>query len=522
MKNTTLFLVAAASALATCVPALGAIDFGNIVFVGDSITQGGGENSAYADKSVSYRYSLWKNFVDNGIDYKPQGSVTQFYDQSSASQTQTPNYRGKTFVNNSEGHYGWDAAWIVSGKTDGRTSLTWKTGGLADWMKNYSAQPKTATVLIGVNDLSRYGSGAPKYSYEEVRDNVKGIVSTLQANSSALETVHVFSVLPSAQTSWVGNRIPRDEIKKYNEVLKKSVESGTWNTDSTKVVYHDITTGFDPSKMTSDSLHPNAQGCLIIAGNMARAMGVGQRTVALERRGADQLASQVSWTKTAGTPTIKTTIAGMEKTFTVASSGFSVNDAGNLAIKTALSGGFDARLDWSSLTSAQELTLQFSVKMTETDNQQNTFGVFVGNGEGVGVVYVRENGIYWNSKLLYGSDVNSAYETVSFSKDFNDITVSWVDGNLHDGVASGFYIWLGDQLIGEAEQAISVVSTYKNTLLFGDIGSSMFTDCELSNISFELGKAYAPSAIPEPSAFGLLAGLGALALAGTRRRRKTK
>ena len=522
MKNTTLFLVAAASALATCVPALGAIDLGNIVFVGDSITQGGGEKSTSNDKSVSYRYSLWKNFVDNGIAFKPQGSVTQFYDQSSASQTQTPDYRGKTFVNNNEGHYGWDAAWVVSGKTDGRTSPTWKAGGLADWMRTYDNQPKTATVLIGVNDLSRNdSSGAPKYSYEQICGNVKNIVSTLQANSSALETVHVFSVLPSAHGSWSG-RTPREEIKKYNEVLKKSVESGTWNTDSTKVVYHDITTGFDPSKMTSDSLHPNAQGCLIIAGNMARAMGIGQRTAGLERRGADQLVSQVSWTKTAGTPTIKTTISGAEKTFIMKGNGFSVSDAGNLAIKTALAEEHNARLAWSDLSSAQELTLQFSIKMNELNNATNKFGVILGNGVGAGLLYVGENGIYWNDKLLYGLDVNSAYETVSFSKDFNDITVSWVDGNLHDSVASGFYIWLGDQLIGEAEQAISGVDKYKNTLLFGDIGNSFFTDCELSNISFELGKAYAPSTIPEPSAFGLLAGLGALALVGARRRRKTK
>lgn len=304
MKNPLLFFISAASALATCVPALAAVDPGNIVIVGDSITQGGGPSSGNKDKSISYRYDLWKNFVDNGIDYKPQGSVTQFYDETST----TSSYRGQNFTNKSEGHYGWDAAWVVSGKTGGRSSPTWKTGGLADWMKNYSAQPETATVLIGVNDLSR-GS----YTQQQVSDNVKGIVSTLQANSSNLKTVYVFSVLSSAQSGW-GTRTPRDEIKKYNELLKKNVETGTWDTASTKVVYADINTGFDPSKMTPDSLHPNAQGCLIVAGNIARAMGIGQRTAGLERRGASQLASQVNFgSKTTGTPTLKTTVAGTEK-----------------------------------------------------------------------------------------------------------------------------------------------------------------------------------------------------------------
>ena len=276
---------------------------------------------------------------------------------------------------------------------------------------------------------------------------------------------------------------------------------------------------------TAAGAHPNAQGELIVAGNIARILGIGQRTAGLERRDASQLASKIDFgSATTGTPTIKTTIDGVEKTFTTASTGFSLNEAGNLLINTTGgAAGYDSRLSWNTTGRAQELTLTVSLKMNATGNGQNGAGFFVGNGEGVGVIYVTECGILWNTELLYGSSdiTDTVHNTFSSTEDFIDLTVAWVDGS--HGVASGFYVWLGDQLIGEAKQSITTVSTHKDKILFGDIGGKWITNCEISNISFELGSAYAPaSSIPEPSMFGLLAGLGALALLGARRRRKTK
>lgn len=499
-----------------------ATDTGAIVFVGDSITQGAGTSASTTDKSVSYRYSLWKNFVDNGITWNPQGSVTKFYDGSSANETQTPNYRGSVFVNNSEGHYGWDAAWIVSGQTDGRSSDTWASGGLADWMKNYSAEPETAAVLIGVNDLSRGSSGTATYTYEEICGNVKNIVSTLQANSSALKTVHVFSILPSAQSSWNSGRSPSTAPAEYNAILKAEVESGKWDTDSVKVIYHDITTGFSAAKHTSDSLHPNEQGCLILAGNIARALGIGQRTAGLERRSASALASQAQFSAgtSGGAPSISMNIGGEEKTFTAPSSGanyFSLNSAGNLVLNTPTTDtiGYDYRLAWASDTSqTQDLTFAISVKMNELNStaKENGLCLIIGNGgnTGAGLFYVKEDGIYYNASLLYSADM---------TQDFSDLTISFVTETSADklGIASGFYIWLEDQLIGESLVELSSVKTYSGSILFGDIGNAYATSAEIASISFEAGTAFSP--IPEPSTFGLLAGVGALAFAVARRRR---
>ncbi|MBQ8723714.1 MAG: hypothetical protein IJY80_05445 [Opitutales bacterium] len=68
MKSPTpkllLFGAIALSVFGAAVPA----DAMNITFVGDSITQGGTFN---AGSVASYRYSLFKNFVDNNIEYNP-------------------------------------------------------------------------------------------------------------------------------------------------------------------------------------------------------------------------------------------------------------------------------------------------------------------------------------------------------------------------------------------------------------------------------------------------------------------
>jgi len=72
-----------------------AADPGGVIFIGDSITQGG---SFLAGKVASYRYSLFKNFVDNGIRYNPMGT-TQGAAMGTDVSSQTPDYMGVQFSN---------------------------------------------------------------------------------------------------------------------------------------------------------------------------------------------------------------------------------------------------------------------------------------------------------------------------------------------------------------------------------------------------------------------------------------
>lgn len=519
-----------ASALSLAsVPVFAEIDFGNIAFVGDSITQANGTSA------VSYRYSLWKHFVDAGISYNPQGSMSIFTSGSSVSSL-APNYLGKAFNNTSEGHFGWDAAWIVSGESEGnRPNTGQNTGGLATWIDGYDEVPDIATVLIGINDLSRGNSNS---YFSNLLANQKAIVETLQSKNENIN-VYVFSLLPSSQTSWTHcetKESPWKTVLAYNNQLKEAVK--TWGTEKSTVTYADITAGFDPTNgvHTYDSLHPKAQGELLLAGNIARVFGIAQRTAGLERRTTNTLASQTSFTKN-GSAGVKVSVKTGETTRTMenSSSFWTVNAQGNIEINTTsgAAGGSDIQLTWGADSGkTHEFTFSIDVKMnavsSDSHSANNFLGILLGNGlDEVGALYIGESGVYWGGtaaeNLLYGQS-NDTYKDKFFTQSMNSFRVDWI-GETETGASSGFYVWLNDQLIGEALSGLvrsDVVSNYKDSFLVGDIGGSYVTFAEISDISFDAGTAWAPNMIPEPSAFGLLAGLGALALVASRRRRSRR
>ncbi|MCR5183268.1 MAG: SGNH/GDSL hydrolase family protein [Opitutales bacterium] len=548
MKNSILFLTATVALSCLSAQAM------TITFVGDSITQGGTFNSGTVS---SFRYQLFKNFVDNGVSYDPMG-MTVGASKGVSTASLTPDYRGFSFSNVSEaaasgrayqysGHaasssYKADPGTVANDANRGpvtvklglenpytETTDTYYNGSTLTTYKGDTYQSLYGDVLmdrvcimIGINDLYDGNDLAATAGF------VGEIVSAYQAYNPDVR-IHLFELLPTGSDNGTGTN-NKNNYAPYNAVLKEAASS--WSTATSTVTVDNISTGFyaENGAMidTAAGAHPNRQGELIVAGNIARVLGVGQRTAGLERKGAAALSSQLAWTGAASSPTLSMIVDGDSKTFTTLNI-FSIAANGNLSISSELAGGRDARLVWNSTGVAREFTLSFSVKMAETGNEQNAFGLMFGNGEGAGALYVTECGILWgpsnSTTLLYGSNniADTTHNTFSSTEDFIDITISYL-GSGHEGVASGFYIWLGDQLIGEALGAVSSISAHKDKILFGDIGASWLTQAELASLSFEAGTAYAPLArsIPEPSAVGLLAGLGAVVLAGMRRRRKMR
>ena len=160
-------------------------DYGKLVFVGDSITQGG---LGFA----SYRYEVFKHLVDAGAEYTFTGSVNGPYQNNGGA---TPDYLGQSFLNVHEGHFGWRAFWengrvaLPSSRRSGNrgegTVLNW-TGQTAQYALNSLGNlvaypdpgasgsgntgttyvPDTVVMMIGINDLADGGTA------RQLRDDV--------------------------------------------------------------------------------------------------------------------------------------------------------------------------------------------------------------------------------------------------------------------------------------------------------------------------------------------------------------
>ena len=119
-----------------------------------------------------------------------------------------------------------------------------------------------------------------------------------------------------------------------------------------------------------------------------------------------------------------------------------------------------------------------------------------------------------------------------------------VAGTTVSGVTGGIELASGAKLVVDMTSKASATETFTLELITGTVLKYNGTSVSSSNVGTLLGSAYELSnwdktgwistlsyadnklsltmSIPEPSSFGLLAGLGALALVGARRRRKTK
>lgn len=506
MKSALLLSLLSLSWVAMAKPQKAPPKIGNIVFLGDSITQGG---SYLRGPVASYRYQVFKNFVDNNIPFKPMGATLTASKNVNVSHL-TPDYRGIPFPNISEaaasarsyqysahpskGIFRPDPGTVFPIKNRGpvniklglinphtKTKNTFYDGTV---LKTYQGDTyaslygdrivDTLCILIGINDL--YDA---RQSLEEIASNVLDIINTYRQHNPNIR-VYVFEVLPTAANNGTGSK-HKNNYPPYNAHLRKVVPQ--WSTQTSVVTLHDITAGFyaeDGSMVDGPAgAHPNAQGELIIAGNIARELNIGQRNLGLTRCDNQKLTTQTKPQNTELAPFVKENIDSNWK-----------QNGSELAINSTLPYAGDYRFKRPS--EATEFTFSADVKIEENGSNTNYFGIWCGNGKDqVGQLYIGESGIYWNANnpiLLYGNKG----ENKIFTKDYSNIRVIWMqDAN----GKSGFCVWLNGQLIGEylqGDRNAALTSRYKNTILFGDTGSKYAVKAAIKNIALDPTKAYAP------------------------------
>ena len=251
--------------------------YGKLVFIGDSITQGGNGHPGYrynvfswlANKSVP---------IDSTTGYKFTGSVTGAYQNNAGT---TTNVNGQAFENVHDGHYGWRVSWecarvaLAAGRYNvnnlgSGTLLNWTgqsttyatadAGTLTYTGTTYT--PDTASIMIGINDLADGTAGT------QVRNDIGTLIDQLRASNPNVR-IFLNMVLHTNQGA------TRDtQVNTLNALLPALVADKNAASPDSPVWLMDADTGFTPATMTYDNVHPNATGEAYVGDRIAAALGI--------------------------------------------------------------------------------------------------------------------------------------------------------------------------------------------------------------------------------------------------------
>ncbi len=404
-------------------------ELGNVMYVGDSITHG--------VASASYRWPLFKIWVDNGISLTEVGVHAN--NHSGGVKARTP-YGTGTFLN-VHSAISSERAYEIAGRINKSGRL--ENSNMFDWLgldKSYTGNrridpetemPACFFMMIGTNDtLSDSGNaGIHSCISEKEKDLLgkKGDMDTIigamrQGNAKASIAV---TTIPTWAPGRSNNAAPEDfaAIEQYNKKLK------TWG-KSNKVAVVEVNEGMIdlpgvkdipfvglPSMFGRDKLHPSPQGDLIIAGNIAQQLGYAGRTAGLTRKEAADFPMQADKLPQAGKKGSLTVAAG--ETVAYQESGES-GQGGTVEIRFGKKGyGNGAKGGWEH---EKPMTLTLTTAAA------------------TGTLSIGEAYISWEGTTLYAEDMSRAKET---------IRLAYVTPVPAKGRVGGFYVWLGDKLIGE-------------------------------------------------------------------------
>lgn len=499
MKKTLFLLLALNCVWSAAASAALETDYtlGDVMYVGDSITHG-------HTGPASYRWAMHKILVDNGISYDEVGCNTG---NNGGGVSPGTVYGGVAFENEHSAQSS-ARAWEIAGRKDGPRfshSNIYNWLGLSDTRndgatytgKTFTGEntPETFFLMIGTNDtlsdfsgagiggnngenlskaltnLLSYDSSTQKFSQSGDMDTI--LKAMRQANSSADITV---SSLPCWMDGRGNNNNAQDfaAIVEYNKVLKQwcnendvrfvEVNRGMYNVANTAKPGIGVADMF-----ISDKLHPSDQGDLIIAGNIAREMGLAGRTAGQERVSATEFEQIVTAAETSATTLVNVSTSEDVLDFSGAGASSVAVTWENVGSEN---GGFTVELgDWiignGDSDGAWDTTNNFTIKL--------------GNESLYGTLSINEAYIQWGNDILFSENMSTLGSEES-------LRIAYLAGSASEGVKQGFYVWLGDMLIGEALGATSGEGNNGVTLSYAGSGS-----VTLGSLSLNASASYAPA-----------------------------
>lgn len=409
----SVLLAALLMSSATMPEAQASQDLGKVMFVGDSITHG--------FTTASYRWELHKIFVDNGVSFSVVG-VTQHNRIPETGVVAGTSYAGVPF-NNRHSSMSGERAYEIAGRINDSKRLG--HSNIFDWLgldQTYTGSfridpatemPDTFIMLIGTNDTysdyGRRGGIAQRENYDTVRHNMFREGGDMDTIVDAMRTANpsariVLLAMPTWHENTPHSNTPEDYVAlaAFNQELqawaaKRQLPLVPVNRGLADVTRADKPgMGEDQFFNAQDHLHPTPQGDRLIAAEVAKTLGVGGRTAGLPRKATAELPVATSSTDAAAA-------------------------CGLTCVLPAPRVGNGAEEGWNT-TDALQLRVSHA---THT-----------------GTLSVAEHAILWNGTTkLYSADM---------SANTDDLRVAWVAGDEAANRPQGFYVWLGDRLIGEA------------------------------------------------------------------------
>ena len=414
---------------------------GRVTFLGDSITHGVNDQS--------YRWQFFKILTDNGIENEIVGPREGYFNTPGHTEDKGSSYGGAEFANVHLAQASGRTHNIISGSNSGMSGVNYDGHSTASTAESFDSN--TWFCMMGTNDLlsdtsdpvstdtyctqiQKMLGGSVSYdtttgTYNWVEGESWGTMATIVSDvCNEGDTFYMLSITPwgaHANHNRNEDHFAAQEFNRNLEAWTKAYSAST----GTNVVYVDVTrgmvditsdkcfTGHDAFfNKPGDRLHPNDQGSILMAGNLAQAMGIGGRTAGLQRMGTTGWSSA-----TVGT---NGTVAS-DEAYMYAENAFTME--GGYTVDFSAGFGDGAANGWSS---ANEALLSISL----------------GDGTNSGTLNLSEGYIMWGSDVLFCWDNSTLAEE-------GNIRIAWHNGNATDNVLSGYYVWLGDMLIGQGLNA---------------------------------------------------------------------
>ncbi|NLG19556.1 MAG: cellulose-binding protein [Fibrobacter sp.] len=184
---------------------------------GNSITQADGSHQ-------SYRYPLWKKLIDANIAFDFVGTMNTNF----SGNPNRPDYKGKRFDADHEGHWGWRVDQILQ--------------NINNWLNQYT--PDMVLMHLGTNDCIQ------GQTISETLNEIKQIIEKLR-NDNPSVVIFMANLIPcNAQGT-----PPR--ITEINNRIKPLAEELT--SESSPIIFVDQYSGINSSELY-DGIHPNAVG----------------------------------------------------------------------------------------------------------------------------------------------------------------------------------------------------------------------------------------------------------------------